>query len=131
MKYNSLGQELPDPTPVALPIGFEKPEPLNSVIQRLVRTEVSQAADQKGMETFEEANNFNTGEDDPEPLTAAERAAELGEHLQIDKDEILEAEKSIKVQMAELEKKRREAREARERRDDEAALAAESKSKAQ
>lgn len=110
------GIEMPDPRPVAMPVGFERPEPLNDVIRRLVQREVSVVAEQRGMESFEEANNFDTGEDNDDPLTPAEKAAEFGERLVDDRKAVLEAEKEIKVKMLELEKKRKRAQELREQR---------------
>lgn len=59
---NKKGQEVPDPTPMELPLGYEHPLPLDMRIAQLIRSELSQEAARKGFESFEEANDF--GEDD-------------------------------------------------------------------
>lgn len=48
------GYEIPDPTPVALPIGAHKPESLEQTISRMVRLQVSQAARSEGYDPEEE-----------------------------------------------------------------------------
>lgn len=66
------GRELLDPTPLALPTGFKRPETLSEQIQRMVRTHLSQAAAEQGFETFEESEDFDCGEDDIDPRTPFE-----------------------------------------------------------
>lgn len=61
--YDAHGREMPDPTPVAMPVGFQRPESLVDLMKRLIRTEVSQTAHDAGTETFEEANDFEVPED--------------------------------------------------------------------
>lgn len=63
MKYDEKGRELPDPTPIAMPVGYHKPEPLIEQIRRLVKNELSRKAEADGFESFEEADDFDTGED--------------------------------------------------------------------
>ncbi len=73
MKLDENGHEIPDPNPVAIPLNFKRPETLAEQIQRMVRTHVSDAAAQGGAETFEEADDFETGDDDDdEPSTPYE-----------------------------------------------------------
>lgn len=60
---NERGWELPDPTPVARPVGWKEPESLQSMIARLVRSEVSRAASAAGAESFDEADDFDVGDD--------------------------------------------------------------------
>lgn len=55
--------EYPDPTPCAMPLGCERPEPLADMIRRLVRNEWSAQAAEAGEETFDEANDFEVDED--------------------------------------------------------------------
>lgn len=61
---DALGHEVPDPNPMALPSGFKRPESLAEQVQRLVRGEVSRRAQEAGHESFEEAEDFDVGEDD-------------------------------------------------------------------
>lgn len=64
MKFDKLGREMPDDTPLELPAGFKVPESLESMVARLVRTRVSEMASREGMESFEEANDFEVDEDE-------------------------------------------------------------------
>lgn len=73
MPLDQNGHEIPDPEPKAIPLSFKRPETLAEQIQRMVRTHVSVAAELSGAETFEEAEDFNTGDDDDdEPSTPYE-----------------------------------------------------------
>lgn len=66
MKFNEKGQELPDPAPLAIPLGAKKPETLVEMMRRLIRQDLSRHAQEEGNETFEEANDFDIEEDDAE-----------------------------------------------------------------
>lgn len=65
MKFNERGEELPDQTPIELPVGVRRPESLNDMMRRMIRTSLSQYAADQGEETFEEANDFDIPDDDP------------------------------------------------------------------
>lgn len=71
MKFDAQGRELPDATPLEVPAGMRQPESIESMIARMVRGRVSELAAKDGLETFDEANDFEV-EDDDEPLTAHE-----------------------------------------------------------
>lgn len=58
------GWEVPDSTPVAWPAGVRRPETLTDQIRRLVRMEVSRAAAEQGLETFEESDDFDVEDED-------------------------------------------------------------------
>lgn len=79
---NEDGWEVPDPTPVAWPAGVRRPETLTEQIRRLVRLEVSKAAAEQGMESFEEADDFDMDDDDelrsPYELTEMEVESTFG-----------------------------------------------------
>lgn len=64
MKFNERGEELPDPTPVEVPAGFKAPESIQSMIARLVRTHVSDAAQRQGFESVDEANDFDVDDEE-------------------------------------------------------------------
>lgn len=69
MKYDELGRELPDDTPVEAPVGLKRPPTLHEMIAMHVRSAVfAQRAAQVGMETEEEANDFDLDGDDDEEL---------------------------------------------------------------
>ena len=60
------GFEVPDPTPVAPPVGYVRHVPLAEQIRNMVRSEaLRQAAEQAGAETFEEADDFDVEDFDP------------------------------------------------------------------
>lgn len=65
------GHEVPDSTPVAIPAGFKRPETMEEIVKRMVRTQISREAAEKGEETFEEADDFEV-DDDFDPSTPYE-----------------------------------------------------------
>lgn len=79
MPFDSRGWEIPDQTPVARPVGWTAPESLTEQIRRLVRGELSRQAVEAGHESFEEADDFEVGDDfDPQSpweLTADQEGA--------------------------------------------------------
>lgn len=55
---------IPDPTPVAPPLGYTRQPSITERIREMVRSEhLRQAAEAAGVETFEEANDFEVGDD--------------------------------------------------------------------
>lgn len=66
------GWEIPDPTPVAMPVGFKRPETLAEQVRRLVRTTISREAAEAGAETFEESEDFDIPDDPVDPSTPFE-----------------------------------------------------------
>lgn len=95
-------REKPDPTPMAIPIGFERPPTLAEQVARLVRNERLQAAlSASGRETFEEANDFDVG-DDFDPSSPYEENF----HGKWDEEVKLEAERNKReAEAAEARKK--------------------------
>lgn len=69
-QLDANGWEIPDPQPLEIPGGFKKPETLQEQIRRLIRAASREAAEQ-GLETFEEAEDFNV-DDDFDPHTPYE-----------------------------------------------------------
>lgn len=65
---DARGRELPDPTPIAPPIGYRRQPSLAEQIRQMVRSEkLAQELDARGVETFEEADDFDVGDDyDPQ-----------------------------------------------------------------
>lgn len=73
------GHEVLDPTPVAIPVRIQAaPSILQEMLdmRRLVREEISRAADQAHLETFAEADDFDVGEDDGMPYSPHELEGE-------------------------------------------------------
>lgn len=55
---------IPDPTPIAPPLGYIKQPSITERIRDMVRSEhLRAAAEAAGAETFEEANDFDVGDD--------------------------------------------------------------------
>lgn len=52
-----------DSTPISRHVGFTRPPSIHETIQRLVRQELSARAAAQGHETFEEADDFDVGDD--------------------------------------------------------------------
>lgn len=71
LELDGFGREVPDPTPLELPLGFKRPETLAEQVQRLVRHSVSEYAALHGEETFEEADDLEI-DDEFDPGTPYE-----------------------------------------------------------
>lgn len=71
IRLDNNGHEIPDPTPLELPVGFKKQETVAQMVQRLVRRDLSEYAERHGHETFAEADDFEL-EEDPDPFTPYE-----------------------------------------------------------
>lgn len=70
------GKEYPDPTPVAPPIGFIKQPTLAETMRAMIQGEaLRRHARESGAETFEEADDFNVG-DDYDPTSPYEEVFE-------------------------------------------------------
>lgn len=70
---NERGHEVPDSTPMTLPIGFTPPPTMVEMIRMYIRRELSQAAAQHTeAETFEEAEDFDVEDDPVDPSTPYE-----------------------------------------------------------
>lgn len=64
--YNEKGEELLNPTPLELPVGFKRPQSLQERMRYLLRSEeLKRALESAGEETFEEADDFDVEEQDP------------------------------------------------------------------
>lgn len=63
-RYDAAGLYYPDPTPIAPPVGYVRSPTIAEQIRTMVRSEGLRAhADSQGMDTFEEADDFNIGDD--------------------------------------------------------------------
>lgn len=65
-------KEYPDPTPVEVPLHFRRPPTLQEQIKAMVRGELSRHAADQGMESFEEADDFDVGDVDELPFSRHE-----------------------------------------------------------
>lgn len=85
--HDPAGREVLDPVPMAPPVKLDRGMTQAEHVRRLVRNELSLAAVEEGEESFEEADDFDTGEDDDFPMTQYEREFDP-EYLRL-KDEAL------------------------------------------
>lgn len=71
-----------DPKPAGIPVGFQRPPTLQEQVQRFIRHEMSQAAANGGLETWEEADDFDVGDDyDPSSPHELVFDPELGKEI--------------------------------------------------
>ncbi len=64
VRTDKEGREIPDPRPVALPVGYKKPPTLQQQIQQMIRAEdFRRANERQGFETEAEADDFDVGDD--------------------------------------------------------------------
>lgn len=64
IQFDAQGREILDPRPMELAPGAVRPESITSMIQRLVREQISRQAVAEGDESFEEANDFDVEDED-------------------------------------------------------------------
>lgn len=81
----SLGMEHPDPTPMFVS-GPERPPTLHEEIRRYMMSEFSDMAQEQGVESFEEADDFEVF-DDEQDLTSPYTVVDLV-HPEIPKDDL-------------------------------------------
>lgn len=74
-RHNAEGKEVLDTTPVARNIPWSRPLTIQEQIQRYIRMEMSRDASEHGNETFEEADDFDVG-DDYDPRSPWELSAD-------------------------------------------------------
>lgn len=80
------GAEILDPRPVAVPVGFKTSETMDQRIKRIIEHSLSVRARDTGLESFEEADDFDIDDDPVDPSTpweddfdvAAVQAADRG-----------------------------------------------------
>lgn len=71
-EYNVKGQEVPDGTRNEVALTFRRPRDIHEMIQDALRGErMANAAHMQGLESFEEANDFDVDEE-PDPLSPYE-----------------------------------------------------------
>lgn len=117
-RLNEVGQEVPDPKPVGLPIGYKHPPTLEQRIKSMIEVTLSRQAAAAGSESFEEANDFDVDDDGPEEVFPDEDFAANDPNVKdaFEREEPVVRERLSKAKQELLDKK--------------AALAAEKKARA-
>lgn len=65
---DDLGREIPDPRPMAPPIGYQKPLSMVDLVRQQIQREMALYASHREAETFEDADDFDVGDaDDMDP----------------------------------------------------------------
>lgn len=82
IRQDERGREIPDPKPMEVPLGHKQPETLAQMFQRYVRGQFSDYAAMHGLETFDQADDFEIPEDlDPSTPYETEFDPVLGRDL--------------------------------------------------
>lgn len=116
VEYNERGEELLDPRPMSVAVGFKRPPSLAEMVKNLVRNErVQRDFETHGIETFDEADDFEVGDDldpsspweesfDPDYPHIAARMQEVTSGVVRDKTPAEVAEKiaAVKAELAKL-----------------------------
>lgn len=64
VEHNDKGEEVVDTRPLKIPVHFmNKGDPLRAQVREMIRREMSEYARSQGEETFEEADDFEVGDD--------------------------------------------------------------------
>lgn len=67
------GGEIPDPVPMDPPIGYRAQPSMFEVIRKMIKDEkLKQALEEEGLETPEDADDFDVGDDPPDPSSPYE-----------------------------------------------------------
>lgn len=81
-RLDKLRREIPDPTPMAPPIGYKKQPSMQELIRDMIKNErIASELAAQGIETFEEADDFDIPDDPVDPSTPYEADFE-GDALQ-------------------------------------------------
>lgn len=84
-RLDENGSEVLDSTPVALPVGFKRPESIHDTIRRLIRTErYSRQMEAAGYETLEESDDFDVGDEQEFGVSPWELSADQDENFKRD-----------------------------------------------
>lgn len=74
-------KEIPDQTPVELPLGYKVPETLEQLMGRMIRNaEFNRIREAAGAETFEEADDFEVGDEENDGLSQYQLSQMQEEH---------------------------------------------------
>lgn len=93
-KFDEKGRQVPDRTPVAIPARRRIDTQSLDEMRRLIREEMSREAMDRGAESFEEANDFDVGDDEPLPVSRHRFTEMQEEHLRTTLDEVKQSKRS-------------------------------------
>lgn len=104
-RLNKKGQEVPDSTPVEVPVRFRENVDIHQRLKDYVRSEVfAMKMEDAGFETEEEANDFAVEEEfDEPPMSAAERASLMAEEMDAERADLFELEGQAKKEVSDAD----------------------------
>lgn len=76
IEFTERGEEILDSRPIEVPLNFQRPLTLQEEIRRMIAVEASHAADVAGLESFQEADDFEI-DDEEEPFQSAYEITEM------------------------------------------------------
>lgn len=80
--HDHRGREIPDPVPLAPPLGYKRSPSLAEQVRAMVQSErLQQELRGSGAETFDEANDFDEPDEDPASPYEFDEDAELEAHF--------------------------------------------------
>lgn len=96
-RQNEKGQEIPDPTPIAIPAGITRPPTLQETIQRFIRNDaIRRHLETQGIETFEEADDFDVPDNlDPSSPYELVYDQDLGKEVYPHEKNMIDRERQI------------------------------------
>lgn len=107
--FNEQGEEILDDTPVALKPGYHIPQNWASSLAQFVKKALNEKAEDQGMESFEEANDFDCPEEDDNlELTPYEEHFDHEENFIQDVAENIKKRRLEALEKAQQEGKKRE-----------------------
>lgn len=72
MPFDEFGREIPDPTPIEVPLKFQRPPTLQEQIRQMIRSESLRATLSEEAESFEEADDFDIDDEEDDILSPYE-----------------------------------------------------------
>lgn len=103
-RLDPKGAEIPDPTPVSIPVHLRKPESMDDRIRRIISHSISKQAEAQGLESFEEADDFDIPDDPIDPTTPWEQDFDLAGAQAVDRGVVAKPDLSPQ-RLAELKEK--------------------------
>lgn len=80
-EFDHRGFEIPDNTPVEIPLDFSRALTMEERIMNAVQQEMSRLAEQQGFETIEESEDFDIGDEDDYPFASEYEFDEMDEEM--------------------------------------------------
>ncbi|AZL82947.1 hypothetical protein [Apis mellifera associated microvirus 40] len=100
MRFDEHGRELPDDTPIAKPVRFNRPGSTLDEIRRNLDM-ANRLAQEQGLETFDEADDFQIGDDFEENHPWAEQIDNMNREFEEIRNKVREARLRGEIEVTE------------------------------